>query len=100
MLRITVDNGGEVLTIKLEGELVGPWVEAAERAWLDAIAKAAKSVTVDLSEVTFLDEDGKELLARMCQQGAELRPDRLMTKYVVDQIVQRAKDSKKHGGVA
>ena len=85
-------------TIKLEGKLSGPWVDEAAKVWCDVIGGiAAKDVIVDLSGVTFIDEEGKKLLGQMLRQGAQLRDGRLMTRYIINQLVQEAKDSQKKG---
>ena len=61
MLAITA-----VTTLKLEGELARVWVDEAAQAWFEIIATMpAKNVTVDLSGVRSIDENGKNLLRRM-----------------------------------
>jgi len=87
MLKITVQNGSRPTTIKLEGKLSGPWVSELARAWEGLTATASdKVVTVDLSEVTFIDSAGKELLTSLVDHGAQLRASHLLTKYIVEQI--------------
>ena len=85
-------------TLKLEGKLSGPWVNEAAKAWSDVIGgTAAKDVVVDLSGVTFIDDEGKKLLAEMLRQGAQLRDGRLMTRYIINQLLKEAKSSQKEG---
>ncbi|PYU98538.1 MAG: hypothetical protein DMG26_18440 [Acidobacteria bacterium] len=98
MLKVTVERGDRVTTIKLEGKLSGPWVDEAAKVWSDVVGgTAAKDVVVDLSGVTFIDKEGKKLLGQMLGQGAQLRDGRLMTRYIINQLVQEAKDSQKKG---
>jgi len=89
MLKITVQNGSRPTTIKLEGKLSGPWVSELARAWDGLTAGGPdKVVTVDLSEVTFIDSAGKELLSSLVDHGAQLRAAHLLTKYIVEQITE------------
>jgi anti-anti-sigma regulatory factor len=99
MLRITLKTGCEGAVLKLEGRLSGPWVGELERTWCDVTSKnPAGSVVVDLSDVTFIDSEGKNLLRRMFRQGADLRNGLLMTKYIVNQIVQAENAFQANGG--
>src|SRR5215470_5609902 len=85
MLKITLKNDLRPVTVKLEGKLSGPWVTELARAWGRFIAdKPAKTLTVDLSEVTFIDSAGRKLLSSMVDRGAELQASHLMTKYIVE----------------
>ena len=91
MLRITYDNTPQSTVLTLEGRLSGVWVNDVARTWLDTIGeKSAKKVTVDLSDVTFVDVEGKKLLRWMFDRGAKLSGGHLMTKYIVDQVAQEA----------
>jgi len=89
MLKITVQNGSQPTTIKLEGKLSGPWVSELARAW-DGLAsgKPHGTLTVDLSEVTFIDSAGKKLLSSLVDNGAKLQAAHLMTKYIVERIIE------------
>ena len=89
MLRITLQNGARPTTIRLEGKLSGPWVDELARAWAGLTTGGPdRAVTVDLSEVTFIDSAGKKLLSSLVDDGAQLRAAHLMTKYVVKQIME------------
>jgi ABC-type transporter Mla MlaB component len=87
MLRITLENAADAATFRLEGKLTGPWVNEFARSWQDFKDRTPGTpVTIDLCKVSFIDSEGKKLLKQMFQQGAELRA-RLMTKYVVDEVI-------------
>jgi ABC-type transporter Mla MlaB component len=89
MLKITVQNGLRPTTIRLEGKLSGPWVPELARAWAGlAGVKPAGTLTVDLCEVTFIDSAGKKLLSSLVDSGAQLRSAHLMTKYIVERIME------------
>lgn len=89
MLRITLENDPQWVKFKLAGKLAGAWVDELEQAWRSFLgATSKKPVTVDLSQVTFIDNHGKKLLGEMFEQGAEFRAAHLMTKYIVEEITQ------------
>ena len=90
MLRITLQNGSRPATLKLEGKLSGPWVDELARVWEKFTANdPGKVITLDLSEVSFIDSAGKKLLSSLVEKGAELRDARfLMTKYIVEQVIE------------
>jgi len=48
-------------------------------------------VRVDLSSVTFIDEEGKDLLRKMYQEGAKLVATGCLNKCIVEGIMQLAK---------
>ena len=99
MLKITFKDTPESTKIKLEGKLSGPWVEELERSWMEHSSRASENVIIDLSDVTFIDPEGKNLLARMvdkgvCFEGTQL----LMTKYVIDEITRVGIRAGRNGG--
>ena len=91
MLRITITRAEDPTTVRLEGRLAGPWVEEL-RAWWEAVgaARGRGAVRVDLSEVAFVDAEGRALLERMYRRGAELAACGCMTRAICDEIVAAA----------
>jgi len=84
MLKITVSRGTGSAEMKLEGRLVGPWVEEAEKAWKSLNGSSVSDhLRVDLCGVTFMDAEGQQLLARMHQAGADLAALGPMTNYII-----------------
>jgi hypothetical protein len=70
MLRITrVDGAGPVEALKLEGKLVGPWVDALREE-----CEPGRALCLDLSAVAFVDAEGVTLLRELLAQGATLAP--------------------------
>jgi anti-anti-sigma regulatory factor len=89
MLRITVHDKPPALTFQLEGDLAGPWVEELQECWQMAIVgRSAKSLRLDLTGVTFIDEAGRACLASLHCQGAEFVAAGCMTRAIVDEITQ------------
>ena len=90
MLRITVHNESALLTFQLEGELAGPWVAELEKCWQSALAtQHERTLLVDLTGVTFIDEAGKACLAALHRQQAEFETADCLTKAIVDEITHK-----------
>jgi ABC-type transporter Mla MlaB component len=73
MLRITLLNGLEQVTLKLEGSIVGMWVKETESAWRSAkTATAGRPLVLDLKAVNRVDQAGVYLLALLHLRGVWL----------------------------
>ena len=71
MLRITkLDGNAAVPTLKLEGKLLGPWVDEVRRACYDLAIPGR--VQLDLAAVTFVDAAGARLLRELLRRGVSL----------------------------
>ncbi len=92
MLKITTVIHAESTTFKLEGRLAGPWVQELERCWDSVVGTTTTHpLTIDLSAVTYVDSDGKNLLKKIHQQGARLVASGCLTSGIVNEIVQVAR---------
>ncbi|PYX22139.1 MAG: hypothetical protein DMG82_15565 [Acidobacteria bacterium] len=70
MLRITIDDKKDAVIVRLEGELIGLWIQEVEQCWKKVFASLGeRSVHVDLSAVSFVDTAGGALLRRMHDAG-------------------------------
>jgi anti-anti-sigma factor len=70
MLRITIEEKDNAVVLRLEGQLIGPWVEEVEQCWRNVFTTVGeRSVQVDLSAVSFMDTAGGALLHRMHDAG-------------------------------
>jgi hypothetical protein len=73
MLRITIHELPEAVTLQFEGRLVGPWVQEAKQCWQRTQAHPHKTAhRFDLTGVTLIDAAGKAFLAAAHAAGAEL----------------------------
>jgi anti-anti-sigma regulatory factor len=71
----------------VEGTLSGELVDVLEKCWLEAQTPPnGEPILIDLSGVTYVDDKGRELLARMIEDGAELRATGVMTRGVIEEI--------------
>lgn len=90
MLRITIHRCLKTLRLIVEGRLQGAHVSELETCWLTTLLAGDSPVIVDLTGVTFIDCDGKQLLTRMHEGGARLIATGIMTKQVIEEVRQEA----------
>ena len=89
MLRITLDKNTRATALRVEGRLAGPWVNELEQAWRAATSDPTDGrVCVDLTDVTFIGEDGKQLLETMYARGAKLKACGCANRRLIDEIGQ------------
>jgi anti-anti-sigma regulatory factor len=90
ILRVTIRHSQEAVTLILEGRFTGPWIGEVERAWSAVAGKTeGRHVVVDLSDVTFIDEEAKRLLKRIVEQEGELRANDVMTKAIIEEVQRK-----------
>jgi anti-anti-sigma regulatory factor len=95
MLRITSHAGAGAFALKLEGWLTGAWVDEVDRCWRAAASRARHGrICVDLSEVFFVDDAGRELLTRMYRAGVDF----VATGCVMPEIVREISSSETVAG--
>ena len=61
-------------------------MEELNSYWRQMSVNQQSGTMIDLTSVTFIDADGKALLTRLWQQGAELRASGCLTRCVVEEI--------------
>jgi hypothetical protein len=87
MLRITVAPGIDEVRLKLDGDLVGTNVRILEEFWLSTGASfSGGAVSIDLAEVTRVDDAGRFLLALIRRTGARLVASGVEMRELVDSI--------------
>lgn len=87
MLKITIEKNSRSTTLRVEGRLTGPWVGELERTWRSVTCDPADGrVSVDLTDVTFVGEEGKNLLEAMYGEGAKLKASGCVTRRLVEEI--------------
>jgi anti-anti-sigma regulatory factor len=59
------------LTIKLEGEILGPWVDAVREACTEP-GRRSRRLRLDLAAVTYADPAGVQLLRDLVGEGIEI----------------------------
>jgi ABC-type transporter Mla MlaB component len=87
MLRITIARTATEQRWTLEGRLVQPWVGELRTCWKNSHrAQNGQTCTVDLSEVTFIDNSGMRLLRSMAKEGARFIATGIYTRHVLEQL--------------
>lgn len=72
MLKIVLTEGTkEMPTLKLEGRVIGPWVEEL-RGSCESVFSRGGRLALDLSEVSFVDRDGVELFRSLRRRQVTL----------------------------
>jgi hypothetical protein len=69
MLRVEFQDVGKTVTMRLEGRFVGPF--AQDTRDLVTRCKIPQRLVVNLSEVTFVDAVGEEVLSWLARIGGE-----------------------------
>lgn len=86
MLKITTTHEPQALRLVLEGRLVGPWLNELEQAWRSISDSIHVRRIVDLTGVTYIEENGRTVLSRMWREGAELIATGCCNKAIVEHI--------------
>ena len=86
MIRITAQHETLATRLFLEGKLCGRCVDELDKCWQTCPA-AEPAMLVDLTNVSYVDEHGKDLLRRMHLQGITLFSTSIMTKCLIEEIV-------------
>lgn len=72
MLRISLNESeGNVVTLRLEGQIVGAWISELDEA-CKRMLSAGHKVILDLGDVSLIDRRGLALLASLSQQAVKL----------------------------
>jgi len=77
---------GRLLVV--EGRLAGPWVEELRAYCRHTDEQQQLCRRIDLTGVSFIDAEGKELLTQLWQQGVELQASGCLTKCLVEDITK------------
>jgi len=85
VIRITAQQESSTTRLFLEGKLAGRCVDELDKCWQACLSDEV-AVLVDLTNVSFVDDHGKELLARMHNKGIKLFSTSLMTKCLIEEI--------------
>jgi len=86
MLRITHARVETEQRWTLCGQLTGPWVAELRSSWEHGRQADSVRTVVDLSDVTFIDESGEQLLSEMRSGGAEFIAAGVDTKHLLKHL--------------
>lgn len=71
MLKIEIDGDEKTTTLRLEGQVIGPWVSELDRVCQPILARGG-TLRLDLATVSFVSRDGARLLLRLRERNAAL----------------------------
>ncbi len=80
MFRITTVITDKVV-LKLEGRLVGPWVDELMKTVCEANGWS-QPLEVDVADLTFVDKDGEMALSWLHRRGARFQGKGLFSQYL------------------
>ncbi|HXF41491.1 MAG TPA: hypothetical protein VN687_17375 [Blastocatellia bacterium] len=87
MIRINRIHERSSFRLIVEGSLSGASVNELERCWLDVKrATPDDRISVELTAVSYIDDNGRRLLKCMFSEGAELRANGVMTRGIIEEI--------------
>jgi anti-anti-sigma regulatory factor len=87
MLKITIHDTAGQRRIELEGRLAGAWASELEQCWHNARASHPhRQLTVDLTNVTFIDQAGRYLLQLLHRDGVRFVASGLMQQDLIEHI--------------
>jgi anti-anti-sigma regulatory factor len=87
MLKISpIGSGNHSVTLRLEGRMVGPWVSEA-RETCENILDEGRKVKLNLTEVSFVDQDGVKFLADLVSRGVKLAGCSLFVEEQLKSVV-------------
>ena len=97
VLRITVKNESDTTRFVVEGKLVGVSVAELEKCW-QAFGpdQTQQTILVDLSGVSFIDASGKQLLARMREEGIRFVATALLPRCLIEEIENSCNKGNEH----
>jgi len=93
MLRITIRKIRDTLRLKLEGSLAGLWVGLLEETWRKEAGATVQKTILDASNVTFVDDAGRKLLAEMCRQGVRFQATGCFMLALLEDIRQECQSA-------
>ena len=89
MIQIYIQQKLMGTSLIVEGKLACPWVHELENCWRKTVATAPhQPIQVNLANVIFIDDKGRELLKQMFQQGVQLQASGVMTRAIVEEITK------------
>jgi anti-anti-sigma regulatory factor len=75
----------------LEGKLVAPWVAELRRECREAEANLrGRQIVIELRNVTYISEDGQNMLLDLMKEGVRFRSSGVFTKHIMKRLACRS----------
>ena len=92
MFKITHDDTDDESRWTVCGQLTGPWVAELGSIWeSEQCRSGGRSIVVDLSEVTSIDESGESLLRKMKEHGARFVARGVDMRHILTHLRSKGK---------
>ena len=85
MLRITVDQEADTIAVRLEGKLVGAWVQELRQVW-SSLRSTGNRVVISLTGISSVDVLGRGLLLEIHFAGGVLTGTGLLAKSLIEDL--------------
>lgn len=83
MLRITqVSEDSDSVCLKVEGRVIGDWVSELDRTCGSCLVRK-RQITLDISDVTYIDRRGVETLKRILGENVRLTGANLLVRALL-----------------
>ena len=93
MFRLTLHDADDVLMMKLEGCLAGPWVRETSACWQTALPSLrGRPIHVDMRDVCHVDAEGRKLMTLMYLDGLRFMTSGCVMPEIVREIAHSAAD--------
>jgi len=86
MLRITIDQEADAVALRLEGKLIGAWVQEVRNVWSRVRTTRPERVSVSLTEISSVDALGRRLLLEIHSAGGVLTGSGLLAKSLIKDV--------------
>jgi hypothetical protein len=92
MFKISIIEERSRRRLMLEGKLIRPWTEEVENVWKTAGERLqGRKLVVDLTNVTYISEDGETTLSKLMKDGAKFFCQGVLTKHVLKKLARRCR---------
>jgi ABC-type transporter Mla MlaB component len=93
MFRITVVENPFEETWILQGQLTQEFVSELNESWRAALSRCSEKIrVVDLSDVTWIDKSGEEMLLKMIHPQTRFRATGLYTTHLLQELQSRTRE--------
>ena len=95
MVSIQVHDQADELRIEIKGEFSGACVRDVSATWRASLPEAMhRRFTVDISEVSGCDTEGRNLLREMCRHGTQIAAGNPVALGLLNEIIGSKKNRK------
>lgn len=90
MLKISILDTASRRRLVIEGKLIAPWDAELKSAWRRAAADPGRrDLVIDLRKLTFISEDGENVLLELMSEGANFQSSGVFTKWVLNRLARK-----------